>query len=112
MVLDHKYLTPNYALRSAIEDWKQENEENGLDGDGGTNKEDDGLGKSLATPGNPALLPLMMAFRSKQVRRRKLGRHNRNINKFQKIFTDANKKKLFFLALTVAITFGTARAFS
>ena len=39
MVLDHKYLTPNYALRSAIEDWKQENEENGLDGDG----DDDGV---------------------------------------------------------------------
>ena len=33
MVLDHKYLTPNYALRSAIEDWKQENEGHGEGGD-------------------------------------------------------------------------------
>ena len=48
MVLDHKYLTPNYALRSAIEDWKQENEERHHEGDEGDDEDGEIQGKNMS----------------------------------------------------------------
>ena len=48
MVLDHKYLTPNYALRSAIEDWKQENEERHHEGDEGDDEDGEMQGKNMS----------------------------------------------------------------